>query len=113
MVTCKDGGKVATASDAKLTVGPTRDPVLVLSSIDGKSFQTQSPCPVPDDPNTSTTHCTQVSAVTGGASSKLAVGGEPVVLATLTATTNGTPPLPPGTQPLAPADAAQTKLRAT
>jgi hypothetical protein len=34
------------------------------------------------------------------------------MLDSLTGTTNGTPPQPPGTQPLATADAVQAKLRA-
>ncbi len=107
-VACKHGGAVSKSSDAKLTVD--RKPVLLSSSIDGKTI---TGCAVTDDPNTSTLQCKKVVSVTGGAAAKLRVGGDAVMLDSLTGTTNGTPPQPPGTQPLATADAVQAKLRAT
>jgi hypothetical protein len=104
-VTCSHGGVVATSSDAKLTVGAAKDPVLLPAGVAGKSFKPESPCP---GPNTTTSkQCTNVASVTGGTSSKLRVGGEPVLLASLAGTTDGLPP------PLLPAVAGQVTLKAS
>jgi hypothetical protein len=108
-LTCLNPGKVKTSSDAKLTVGRDRHPVLLESSIKDKPFDPVCQAPV----SSSSQPCTKVSEVTGGKSTKLRVGGDPVMLETLTATTDGKPPPPPAAQLLAPAVAGQTKLRAT
>jgi hypothetical protein len=112
-VTCMHGGGVATSSDAKLTVGPAKDPVLLQSGVVGKAFKAESPCPIQDNPNAGTKQCAHVTAVTGGTSSKLRVGGQPVLLASLTGTTDGLPPPPPPASQLGPAVAGQATLRAT
>jgi len=106
-VTGQHKGSVDKSSDAKLKVGGK--PVLLGASIDGK---TVTGCIVVDDTNTSTLHCKKVASVTVGAAAKLKVAGDPVMLDSLAGTTDGTPPQPPGTQPLAKAEAVQAKLRA-
>jgi hypothetical protein len=106
-VRCGHQGTVGIASDAKLKVGG--NPVLRPSSIQGKDI---TACITPDS-NTAT-KCRRVALVTGGAASKLRVGGQAVVLESLTGSTDGLPPVPPGPgQPLGPVQAIQTKLRAT
>lgn len=83
------GGTVTTTSTAKLTVGGK--PVLVASSL--------GPIPAPGGTPCATvvaageTPCTAVVTVLpASVASKLTVGGSPVVLETLTGTTNGVPP---------------------
>jgi hypothetical protein len=106
-VQCGHGGTVGIASDAKLKVGGK--PVLRRSSIQGKDI---TACITPDS-NTAT-KCRKVALVTGGEASKLQVGGQAVVLETLTGSTNGLPAVPPGPgQPLGPVQAVQTKLLTT
>lgn len=111
-VTCSHGGVVATSSDAKLTVGAAKDAVLLPAGVAGKSFKAESPCPIVDSlPGTK--HCTNVAIVTGGTSSKLRVGGEPVLLASLTGMTDGLPPPPPPASQLGRAVAGQATLKAS
>ena len=106
-VQCGHGGTVRIASDAKLEVGG--NPVLRQSSIEGKNI---TACVTPDS-NTAT-KCRKVALIAGGAASKLRVGGQAVVLESLTGSTDGLPAVPPGPgQPLGPVQAIQTKLRAT
>jgi hypothetical protein len=100
-VLCGHGpGQVETASTAKLRVAGS--PVLVLDSVLGK--------PVPPG-CTADTPCSSVLTVVTGTAVKLTTAGAPVVLDTLTGTTNGavsgTTP-----QPLLSATAEQTKLTA-
>jgi hypothetical protein len=113
-VTCTHGGVVDISSDAKLTVGAAGDRVLLQAGVMGKSFKTAPPCSNLDNPNTGALQCKHVVTVTGGTSSKLRVGGQPVLLASLAGTTDGVPP-PPLAPPsrLGSAQAGQTKLRAT
>jgi hypothetical protein len=99
------GGTVGVSSTAKLAVNGA--PVLLAASVAGK---TVAGCPVTDDPNTSTKHCTSVASVLSGPATRLTVGGKPVVLDTLTGTTDGTPP--PTGAALGPASANQAKLQA-
>jgi hypothetical protein len=106
-VKCGHGGTVGVASDAKLKVAG--NPLLRRSSIEGKDI---TACSTPDS-NTAT-KCRKVALVTAGEASKLRVGGQAVVLESLTGSTDGLPPVPPGPgQPLGPVQALQTKLRAT
>ncbi len=104
-VTCAHGGTVGTSSTAKLAVNGA--PVLLAASVAGK---TVAGCTVTDDPNTATKHCTAVAGILSGPATRLTVGGKPVVLETLTGSTDGTPP--PTGAALGPATASQTKLQA-
>ncbi len=95
-------GKVQIDSSAKLKV--KGDPVLLESSIDGKSISNCGIVPALDGSgNPIAMKCTQVSvipqvptlppgtppAITDGRSTKLKVGGKPVMLDTLKGRTNG------------------------
>jgi hypothetical protein len=96
-----DPGRVATASAAKLRVAGAA--VLRVDSIAGKAV---SGCPTPS--SNSTKPCTAAVGVTGGIATKLTAAGAPVVLATITGTTDGVA-TPPG---LLKASGVQTKLTA-
>jgi hypothetical protein len=106
-VTCTHGGKVATGSTAKLKVNGL--PVLLAAGVSERAVTT---CPVVDDPNTSTTKCRKVATILKAPAAKLKVGGQAVILDTLTGMTNGTPPPPPLGAELGTAVANQTKLQA-
>jgi hypothetical protein len=86
-VTCGHGGTVAAVGTPKLTVGGL--PVLVASGIVGKTVTGCGTPTVTTSPPSSP--CTKVLTVTAPASlaTKLFVGGNPVVTAALTGTTNG------------------------
>ncbi|HKI33540.1 MAG TPA: hypothetical protein VKA46_16920 [Gemmataceae bacterium] len=79
------GGKVTTASTAKLTV--KKAPVLTESSIEGNPVLG---CKITDvtGPPVST-HCKTALKVTGGLAKKLTAGMKPVVLDSLSGTTDG------------------------
>jgi hypothetical protein len=79
-----DPGRVATASQAKLTVSGAA--VLVVSSIAGKGV---SGCGTV--PSNSTKQCTSVMTVADGLASKLTAANAPVMLATVVGTTDGNP----------------------
>ncbi len=102
------GGTVAISSTAKLTVNNA--PVLLETSVVG---QTVSGCSTPDDMSKGTVSCQLVSAITRGQATKLTVGTQPVLLASVVGQTTGAPPgtpsNPPGTLS---AEANQTKLTA-
>jgi hypothetical protein len=102
-LTCAHGFAVAAGTTGRLRVGGK--PVL-LAGLTGASID----CKLPDDPNTSTKHCTQVSQVSAGESARLTVGKASVLLDVLAGLSDGTPP--PTGAPLLPAVANQTKLRA-
>lgn len=78
-------GDVQTAGVAKLQVNGVS--VLLERSVVGK---TVSGCSTPA--TSSSTPCSSVLSVTQGTSTKLQVGGLPVLLQTLKGTTAGTPP---------------------
>lgn len=86
-VTCGHApGKVGTVGSPKLTVGGK--PVLVATGVVGKLV---TGCGTVVDPNTGTKLCTLVVSLTPPSlSTKLQVGGAPVVLSTLGGTTDGT-----------------------
>lgn len=95
-----DPGKVVTSPSPKLKV--SGQPVLVklgilLKPVGGCSTALTA----------STKPCSSVLSVITGEALKLKVGGMPVMLDTISGTTDG---LPPGTVP---ATAGQTKLKAT
>jgi hypothetical protein len=93
------GGRVATASAAKLTVAGNR--VLLRSGIGpGLSTPCKTPASSPPKP------CTKVNAIISGDAVKLTAGGSAVMLDSLSGTTDGNPI---GTLP---ATAEQTKLTA-
>jgi len=112
-VQCGHSGKVAVESLAKLQVNSS--PILLKGSIEGKPI---TGCKTPSTSDTSgltNQQCDQVSSVPPGPgvilgeATKLKVGGQPVMLDTLTGKTNGmvgkvTP------QPLLSAMANQSKL---
>ncbi|SNS15197.1 hypothetical protein SAMN04488107_1625 [Geodermatophilus saharensis] len=75
-------GKVELTSTAKLKVGD--NPVVL-----GISGATVGDCGTVADPNTSTKPCTTATAAAGFAT-KLKVGNQPVLLETLSGTTDGT-----------------------
>lgn len=93
------GGRVATASAAKLTVAG--NPVLLRSGI-GPSLS--APCKTPA--SSPSKPCTAVTSIVAGGAVKLTAGGSAVMLDTLAGTTDGNPI---GTLPAA---AEQTKLTA-
>jgi len=99
------GGKISLSSQAKLKV--KGNAVLLEDDVKGKSI---SDCPIPKDESKGTAPDTKVLALTTGKASKLKVGGKPVLLSTLTGTTNGLPTAP-GAQLKVSAD--QTKLTAS
>ncbi|AIE86497.1 hypothetical protein [Fimbriimonas ginsengisoli] len=103
-VQCAHGAKIALTSDAKLSVGGAK--VLLLAGIQGA---TVNGCTNPTDPNTSSLTCATVATATGTAT-KLTVGGKPVVLDSLSGTTNGTPP--PSGASISVADVGHQKLKA-
>lgn len=102
-LTCAHGFKVSADSTARLRVGK-KD--VLLAELPDKAVD----CRLPDDPNTGTKHCTKVTTVSVGQSSKLTVGNVSVLLDVLAGFSDGTPP--PTGAPLLPAVANQTRLRA-
>jgi hypothetical protein len=103
-VSCGHGpGQVQTASDAKLSVSGSA--VLVQTSVVGKQVAL---CGTPPATSPTSTPCATVQTATGQAS-KLTANGAPVLLETLTGTTDG---VVSGTTPqaLLSATAGQTKL---
>jgi hypothetical protein len=79
------GGTVVTQSSARLTIGGA--PVLVTSSVEMKPVGS---CAVADTPQTDP--CTEVASVKPTSlSTKLTVGGQAVLLETLSGDTNGDP----------------------
>jgi hypothetical protein len=103
-VKCAHGGSVSLSSSAKLSVGGKK--VVLMSGVQGAPI---SGCPTPDDTNTPSTKCRTV-VTANGTSTKLKVGGQPVVLDSLSGTTDGTPP-PTGAS-FSVSDAGHTKLKA-
>jgi hypothetical protein len=109
-VTCGHGGTVAAVGTPKLIVGTSH--VLVASGVAGQTVNTCGTPTVTTSPPSSP--CTKVLTVTVpvSVSAKLFVSGNPVLIATLTGTTNGevagiTP------QPMLGATVTQTLLKAT
>lgn len=103
-VTCGHQGTVETSSSAKLKVNG--QPVLLKNSINQKSVTTGSCSTVPDE-SKGITKCETVVSVTAGEATKLKVGGQGVMLDTLSGTTDGNP------IGNVPATANQNKLTAT
>ena len=95
MPTRRHGGK---ASTAKLTVNGS--PVLLTSSLTGQAIA----CTVTEN-LPSIKRCQTVLSITGGDSSKLHIGGQPVLLVGFTGTTDGAPPT------IGAVDAGQSKLQ--
>jgi len=109
-VTCGHAGKVTTVSAAKLTINGSA--VLVKSDIDGKAVSACSTPAASDASGPTAKACTSVSSVDSGTAQKLTVGSVPVMLDTLSGTTDGmvakvTP------QKLLSATAVQAKLTTT
>ncbi len=102
-LTCAHGFKVSADSATRLRVGTK---AVLLAELADKAVD----CKLPDDPNTGTKHCTKVTTVSAGESSKLTVGNVSVLLDVLAGFSDGTPP--PTGAPLLPAAAGQTRLRA-
>lgn len=92
-VSCGHGGIVQTVGSPKLTVGGS--PVLVDTGIIGKPIPAPpapKSCSIVPPPN-SNVPCTSVLAVNPPSlATKLVVGARPVVLASLSGTTNGSVP---------------------
>jgi len=108
-VGCGHGGTVSTSGAAKLKV--SGNPVLLKTGIAGQAVSgCKTPLVVPPPPPPSSP-CHTVASVITGEATKLKVNGSPVMLDTLTGTTDGvvagvTP------QTLLFATAAQTRLEA-
>jgi hypothetical protein len=85
VVTCPHQASVATSGTPRLIV--SGNAALLADGIQGHGIAT---CPITD--SSSTTKCRLVASVTGGLATKLAVGGAPVVLETILATTDGVSP---------------------
>ncbi len=102
-LTCAHGFAVSAGSSSRLRVAGK---AVLLADLAGQSID----CRLPDDPNTSTKHCTKVAQVSAGESSKLTVGSVSVLLDVVAGLSDGTPP--PTGPPLLPAVAQQAKLRA-
>jgi hypothetical protein len=83
-IDCGHEGTVGTSSAAKLRVDGAR--VLVETGIAGKTISNCTQTGGPPTP------CSAVVAITSGRATKLTAGGQPVMLDTLTGTTNGGPP---------------------
>ena len=109
-VTCGHQGTVSTSSSTKLKVSGAA--VLLQAGVAGKSVGTCSTPPAADASGTPTAQpCQTVASVGAGAATKLQAGGTPVMVDTLTGTTDGmvgkvTP------QTLLSASAGQSKLTA-
>ncbi|MDZ8258028.1 hypothetical protein [Nostoc sp. ChiQUE01b] len=108
-VICGHSGNVAVTSTQKLKVG--NNPVLVKTSIEGKSVPNCATVPAADATGSTAIKCTTVSSVSSGEATKLKVNKQPVMLDTLSGETNGmvakiTP------QKLLAATAGQSKLTA-
>ena len=103
-VQCAHAGSVQLSSSAKLSVGG--DKVLLMDGVQGASV---SGCPTPDDTNAPSTKCRTVATASGTAT-KLKVGGKPVVLESLSGTTDGTPP--PTGATISVVNAGHSKLKA-
>lgn len=97
-ITCGHQGRVSTTSAAKLTIDG--NPVLI-----GVGSTVSAACTLQN--SNSSKKCTTATPV-GGKAAKLCVGGSPVMLDTVTGTTDGYPP--PGVITV---DAGQTKLTAS
>jgi hypothetical protein len=82
-VTCPDSGIVTTPTSPKLTVGGSA--VRLRDPTSGWSIAACTQTTGNDIP------CTKLVAVSDGAAAKLRVGGAPVLLQTLAATSNGAP----------------------
>ncbi|MFD0920112.1 hypothetical protein [Saccharopolyspora rosea] len=110
-VTCgHPPGAVHAAGRAKLAVGGS--PVLRRADLDGAAVENCGIQPASDASGPTAVKCLAVTGITAGVSSRLRVGGEPVLLDSLAGKTNGmlakkTP------QELLAATAVQDKLRAT
>lgn len=108
-VICGHGGTVATSGVSKLKV--SGNPVLLKTGIMGQSVSgCKTPTVVPPPPPPSSP-CHTVASVISGEATKLKVSGSPVMLETLTGTTDG---IVAGVTPqlLLSATAGQTKLTA-
>lgn len=86
-VTCGHGGKVTVVSTVKLTVNGS--PLLLKSSIAGKSVAACTTPPAADASGPTAKPCTTVATVSLGEAMKLTVGGQPVMLDTLKGETDG------------------------
>lgn len=96
-VTCAGQGTVSVSGESKLKV--SGNGVLITAGVQGKSISNCGTKPPPQ----SNKPCTSVTAVSAGVATKLKVGGSGVVMATLSATADGT-------LPTVSATAGQTKL---
>ncbi|GHO90347.1 hypothetical protein KSF_003950 [Reticulibacter mediterranei] len=90
-IDCPHTGQVTFSTDIKHKLKVQGNPVLLKSDIENAPVS--AACTNQDNPP-STRKCTKVSSVTGGESTKLKVGGVPVILSTVTGFTDGFPPLP-------------------
>jgi len=97
VINCPHQGKLLfTGVDHKLKV--LGSPVLVKTDIENATVS--STCTMADSTNPPTKKCRKVFSVTDGESTKLKVGGVPVMLKTTTAGyTDGYPPPPPPPPP--------------
>jgi hypothetical protein len=103
-IACGHTGTVGLAATTKLTIDSAN--VLLLSDV----IQTIAGCKNPTDTNTGSKTCMTVVAAQGTAT-KLTAGTVPVVIDTLTGTTDGVnPPATPGT--ISATVPAQSKLTA-
>ncbi|MCC5858922.1 MAG: hypothetical protein JJT90_12250 [Ectothiorhodospiraceae bacterium] len=102
-VICGHGGNATLSSSAKLTVDG--DPVLLQS--DFSSWPFDAGC-AQKDSSSSQVQCATITGITGGASTKLTVGGVAVLLDTLSGGTSGSP----NNTDLAATAAGQDKLEA-
>jgi hypothetical protein len=102
-IACSHSGQVTFSSDINHKLKVQGKSVLLKSDIENAPVS--AAC---TNQNTSSTHkCTKVSSVTGGESTKLKVGGVPVMLSTMTGFTDGFPPSP---SPLTGVTPVQSKL---
>ena len=82
-IDCGHEGTVGTSSSAKLRVDGAA--VLVETGVAGKTIAGCTQTGGPPTP------CTAVAAISSGRATKLTAGGQPVMLDTLSGTTNGAP----------------------
>lgn len=109
-VTCEHEGAVGVSSTEKLKV--SNYPVLVKASIAGKSIAANCTTTdaLDDQGKQKDKKCTSVSSVLTGEATKLKVNNQPVMLDTLSGTTDGIVNYKP--QPSLKATVGQTKLTA-
>jgi len=107
LVCANQGAVRLNATQSKLLVAGAK--VLVTGDLTGAPI---SRCMTVTDTNTGAKQCMTITSARGGVSTKLKVAGMGVLLDSITGTTDGIVPPPPGIQTWSVQNAGQSKLKA-